>query len=59
MTNEQKDKQEQLFFEWFAKAQSVADKHEVSIYTVYNARQIWDIAYQTAFEQITGGQSNG
>jgi len=59
MTPEQKDKQEQLFFQWFNNAQAIADKNEVSIYTVYNARQIWDIAYKTAFDQITNGQANG
>lgn len=36
---------EREFFEWFEKAQALADKHEVSIYTIYNARQIWDLAY--------------
>jgi hypothetical protein len=36
---------ERDFFVWFDKAQAIADKHEVSIYTVYNARQIWDFAY--------------
>ena len=59
MTNEQKDKQEQLFFEWFDKIQTIANEREVSIYTVCNARQIWDFAYQAAFKEITGGQVNG
>ena len=40
------EEREKEFFEWFDKAQALADKHEVSIYTIYNARQIWDLAYK-------------
>jgi hypothetical protein len=59
MTEEQKAQREKLFFEWFDKAQAIADKNDVSIYVVYNARQIWDTAYATAVKEITGGVANG
>ncbi len=41
------DKREQAFWEWYEPIQALADKHEVSIYQVVNARQIWDMAYAT------------
>ena len=39
------DKSEQQFFQWFDQWQALADKHEVTIYQIVNARQIWDLAY--------------
>jgi hypothetical protein len=39
------NKQEQQFFEYFDQWQALADKHEVSVYQIVNARQIWDYAY--------------
>ena len=38
-------KQEQQFFEYFDQWQALADKHDVSVYQIVNARQIWDYAY--------------
>lgn len=56
------DKREQAFFENYDKWNAIAEKHEVSIYQIVNAREIWDIAYTTgkadglteATEIITG-----
>jgi hypothetical protein len=42
---------EREFFEWFAVIQEQAEKHDVSIYTVVNARQIWDTAYAKGVAQ--------
>jgi len=39
------DKQEQTFFEYFDQWQALADKYDVSVYQIVNARQIWDYAY--------------
>jgi hypothetical protein len=38
-------KQEDAFFEYYNPIQELADKHDVSIYTVVNFRQIFDYAY--------------
>ena len=38
-------KQEELFFEWFDKINKMAEEHNVEIYKVVNARQIWDFGY--------------
>lgn len=40
------NQQEALFFEWFDKIQAIADANEVSVYTVVNARQIWDAGFE-------------
>jgi hypothetical protein len=42
---------EREFFAWFDTIQQVAERHDVSIYTVVNARQIWDIAYAKGVAQ--------
>jgi hypothetical protein len=39
------DKQEQAFFDYYNPIQELADKHDVSIYTIVNIRQIFDYAY--------------
>ncbi len=39
------DKQEQEFWNYYNPIQELADKHEVSIYTIVNIRQIFDYAY--------------
>jgi hypothetical protein len=60
------DKREQEFWKWYDPIQATAEKHEVSIYQIVNARQIWDIAYATgkadglteAAEIITGKENN-
>ena len=44
------NQQEALFFEWFDKIQAIADANDVSIYTVVNARQIWDAGYKAGKE---------
>ncbi len=41
------DKREAAFFEWYEPIQQMADKHNVTIYQVVNAREIWDMAYTT------------
>jgi hypothetical protein len=38
-------KQEQEFFDYYNPIQELADKHDVSIYTIVNIRQIFDYAY--------------
>lgn len=40
-------KQEDAFFEWYEPIKETADKHDVTIYQIVNARQIWDFAYMT------------
>jgi hypothetical protein len=39
------DKQEQEFWDYYNPIQELADKHDVSIYTIVNIRQIFDYAY--------------
>ena len=39
------DKQEQAFWDYYNPIQELADKHDVSIYTIVNIRQIFDYAY--------------
>jgi hypothetical protein len=38
-------KQEQEFWHYYNPIQELADKHDVSIYTIVNIRQIFDYAY--------------
>ena len=38
--------QQEEFFEWFALINTIAEKQGVSIYKIWNARQIWDYAYE-------------
>jgi hypothetical protein len=38
-------KQEQEFWDYYNPIQEVAEKHDVSIYTIVNFRQIFDYAY--------------
>ena len=45
------EEREREFFEWFADVEEYAEKHDISIYTVVNARQIWDVAYKKGAEQ--------
>lgn len=40
-----KRRQETEFFEWFDKANAIAEQYDITIYQVANARQIWDYAY--------------
>lgn len=37
--------QEQAFWDYYNPIQELADKHDVSIYTIVNIRQIFDYAY--------------
>ncbi len=39
------DKREQEFWNYYNPIQELADKHDVSIYTIVNFRQIFDYAY--------------
>lgn len=39
------DKQEQAFWDYYNPIQELADKHDTSVYTVVNFRQIFDYAY--------------
>ena len=39
------DKQEQAFWDYYNPIQELADKHDVSTYTIVNFRQIFDYAY--------------
>lgn len=39
------DKREQEFWNYYTPIQELADKHEVSIYTIRNFREIFDYAY--------------
>jgi hypothetical protein len=39
------DKREQAFWEYYNPIQELADKHDVSIYTIRNFREIFDYAY--------------
>lgn len=39
------DKREEAFWEYYNPIQELADKHDTSIYTIVNFRQIWDFAY--------------
>ena len=41
------DKREQAFWEYYQPIQDLADKHDTSIYSIVNFRQIWDMAYAT------------
>lgn len=41
------DKREAAFFEWFEPIQQLTEKHNVTIYQIVNAREIWDFAYTT------------
>ena len=45
------DDREREFFEWFDTIQQIAERQDVSIYTVVNARQIWDTAYAKGVAQ--------
>lgn len=47
-------KQEQAFFDYYTPIQELADKHDVSIYTIVSIRQIFDYAY--AFGKADGAQ---
>jgi hypothetical protein len=38
-------KQEQAFWDYYNPIQELADKHDTSIYTIVNFRQIFDYAY--------------
>jgi hypothetical protein len=38
-------KQEQAFWDYYNPIQELADKHDTSIYTIVNFRQIFDFAY--------------
>lgn len=40
-------KKEEAFWEFYNPIQAMAEKHDVSIYTIVNFREIWDMAYQT------------
>jgi len=55
--NEWQKAREQEFFEWYEKATQIAEKHGVSLYTVYNARQIWDLAYASGVAQALREQA--
>lgn len=46
------DKQERVFWEFYNPIQAMADKHDVSIYTIVNIREIFDYAY--AFGKADG-----
>jgi hypothetical protein len=39
------DKREEAFWEYYNPIQELADKHDTSVYTIVNFRQIWDFAY--------------
>lgn len=39
------DKREQEFWNYYNPIQELADKHDTSIYTIVNFRQIFDYAY--------------
>jgi hypothetical protein len=39
------DKREEAFWEYYNPIQELADKHNVSIYTIRNFREIFDYAY--------------
>lgn len=39
------DKREQEFWKYYDPIQELADKHDTSIYTIVNFRQIFDYAY--------------
>jgi hypothetical protein len=39
------DKREQEFWNYYNPIQELAEKHDVSIYTIVNFRQIFDYAY--------------
>ena len=39
------DKQEQAFWDYYQPIEDLATKHDVSVYTIVNFRQIFDYAY--------------
>jgi hypothetical protein len=39
------DKREEAFWDYYNPIQELADKHDVSIYTIRNFREIFDYAY--------------
>ncbi len=39
------DKREQEFWKYYNPIQELADKHDTSVYTIVNFRQIFDYAY--------------
>ena len=39
------DKREQAFWDYYNPIQELADKHDVSVYTIRNFREIFDYAY--------------
>ena len=41
------DKREAAFFEWYEPIKEIADRNDVTIYQIVNAREIWDFAYTT------------
>lgn len=41
------DRREAAFFEHYNMWAELAEKHDVTIYQIVNARQIWDLAYTT------------
>jgi hypothetical protein len=45
MTNEQKEKQEQKFWEFWATLEKISEDHNIEIHKIYNIRQIFDLAY--------------
>ena len=59
-------KQEQEFWKYYDPIQELADKHDTSIYTIVNFRQIFDYAYAcgkadgaTEMLAIYKGETNG
>ncbi len=58
--------QQKEFFEWFAIINAIAEKRGVSIYEIWNARKIWDYAYEKGIvaglreaKEIAKGISDG
>ena len=41
------DKREEAFWEYYNPIQELAEKHDTSVYTIVNFRQIFDYAYAT------------
>jgi hypothetical protein len=41
------EKREEEFWKWYDPIQAIAERQDVSIYQIVNAREIWDIAYAT------------
>jgi hypothetical protein len=39
------DKREEAFWEYYNPIQELAEKHDTSVYTIVNFRQIFDYAY--------------